>query len=169
MSKRNTVILFIFVAAIGLLSLYFLYNLWPSTSSLNEVRTHNFGLFTLTLNAEVTYLLIVSFAAVLGSFVHTIGSMAYYKSQNNLRENYLLWYFSRPFVGAGLALAIYFAVRGGLLSLGTSATDLNVYGIAGVAAIIGMFSDRAADKLRDVADALLKAMKPKKDEGNISE
>jgi hypothetical protein len=166
--QRNRIIgivlLNLFLGAVASL---FLLHLWPQGAALTQDRTHNFGPFPLTLTPEVTYLIIVACAAVLGSFTHTMGSLAFHKSQNNLQQSFTVWYLIRPFVATILALAVYFAFRGGLMSFGTSASDLNVYGIAAVSAIIGMFSDKASGKLSDVADTLLKSKKSEqKDETN---
>ncbi|MGH9631444.1 MAG: hypothetical protein ACRD7E_24330, partial [Bryobacteraceae bacterium] len=62
------------------------------------------------------------------------------------------WYFLRPWIGAALALVVYFVIRAGLITgAGEAATaNLNPYGIASLAALSGMFSRQATEKLKDV-------------------
>jgi hypothetical protein len=45
----------------------------------------------------------------------------------------------------------YLVFRGGLFSTSTSATDANPYGFAAVAALVGLFSEQAIEKLRHIA------------------
>jgi hypothetical protein len=161
MCRRNIVGIVLLNLVLGTVALFFLLHLWPQGAALTAARTHLFGPIALTLTPEVTYLMIVVSAAVLGSFTHTMGSLAFHRSQDNLQQSFTVWYLIRPFVAVVLSLALYFALRGGLLSLGTSASDLNVYGIAAVSAIVGMFSDKASGKLSDIADTLLKSEKSK--------
>ncbi len=68
-------------------------------------------------------------------------------------------YVSVPFVGSLLALLFYIVLRGGLLTTQASSTEVNVYGFAAVSALVGLFSEQAADKLRTVFEALF--TKPK--------
>lgn len=62
----------------------------------------------------------------------------------------------RPFIGSALALLVYFAARGGLISGNAGAKDLSPYGIGALAALAGMFSKQATDKLREVFENLFK-------------
>ena len=71
---------------------------------------------------------------------------------------------SDPFLGMALALVFYAALRGGMLA-GTPAAvkDVNPYGIFTIAALAGMFSDKATQKLADIFDVLFKADDKRKD------
>jgi hypothetical protein len=161
MPGRTITFLLAFNIALGLLSIYIILNIWPETATITQTRTVNlFGLFDLTLNTELTYLLVVVFSAIIGAFVQAVSSIAVHYSLRDLTAPWKIWYATRPFVGAGLALALYFLVRGGLLNLGTEASTINIYGIAGLSGIVGMFTNQATMKLRDVAEALLKTEKP---------
>ena len=66
------------------------------------------------------------------------------------------WYLSRPFVGAALALALYFVVRAGLLTSASSPQALNQFGVAMLAIMTGLFSKQATDKLEEVFTTLFK-------------
>jgi IPT/TIG domain len=64
-------------------------------------------------------------------------------------------YFSLPLVGALLAVITYLVLRGGLTSTLASSADVNPYGFVAVAALVGLFSREAADKLHAIFEAIL--------------
>jgi hypothetical protein len=68
-----------------------------------------------------------------------------------------LWYVMRPLVGAPLALVFYFTLRGGFLATGGTVTDVNYYGMAALAGMVGMFSKQAIDKLSMLFDIIFTA------------
>ena len=73
------------------------------------------------------------------------------------RQIYTSWvwgYILRPFIGVALATIFYFVIRGGFLSAGAGAEDISPFGISAMAGLVGMFSQRAMDKLREAADNL---------------
>jgi len=47
------------------------------------------------------------------------------------------WYVLRLFIGVALAVVFYCAVRGGFLSTEAGSQDLNPYGVAALAALVG--------------------------------
>jgi hypothetical protein len=76
------------------------------------------------------------------------------------------FYILRPFLGPPVALIVYFAIRGGLLSAGTD--QINQFGMAALAGLTGLFSDSAIDKLKRVFDELL-GIKPESGLGESTE
>ncbi|MDX6530651.1 MAG: hypothetical protein QOH41_2941 [Blastocatellia bacterium] len=56
-----------------------------------------------------------------------------------------------------LALVFYFVVRGAFLTTSGGAKDINPYGIAALAGLVGMFSKQATDKLSEVFTTLFRA------------
>ena len=56
-----------------------------------------------------------------------------------------------------LALVFYFVIRGGFLTTSGGAKDINPYGIAALAGLVGMFSKQATDKLSEVFGTLFRA------------
>ncbi len=101
---------------------------------------------------EGRFLIIAAAAGALGSYIHLATSFVHYAGNRNLLQSWGWWYFLRPSIGAALALVVYFVLRAGLISgSGEAATaNLNPYGVASVAALAGMFSKQATEKLRDV-------------------
>jgi hypothetical protein len=62
------------------------------------------------------------------------------------------WYLLRVFVGSSLAVLFYFAIRGGFLGAATNSAEINPYGIAALAGLVGLFSKQGTDKLREIFD-----------------
>jgi len=121
--------------------------------------THNFD-----IGPEARLILLVLLAGALGSFIHALQSLIDFSGNTTLKASWTWWYIARPFLGMALALVFYAALRGGMLA-GTPAAvkDVNPYGIFTIAALAGMFSDKATQKLADIFDVLFKADDNRKD------
>jgi uncharacterized membrane protein YeaQ/YmgE (transglycosylase-associated protein family) len=102
-------------------------------------------------------LLLVIVAGVLGSFVHGATSLADYLGNDCFNRKWTWFYLLRPVIGMALALVFYFVIRGGFLTTNVGATDINPYGIAALAGMVGMFSKQATDKLSEVFSTLFKS------------
>lgn len=100
------------------------------------------------------FLLIALLAGGLGAFLSSILSLADYIGERKLTRSWAVWYLARPPVGMGLALLVYFLLRGGLLTPAASVSVVSPYGVAAFSGLIGMFVRQAMDKLKEVADAL---------------
>jgi hypothetical protein len=72
-------------------------------------------------------------------------------------------YFLTPFVAAGLALVFYFVIRAGFFTANTTTQNMNVYGFAGLAGLVGLFSTMAVNKLRRMAIELLGPLEKEED------
>jgi hypothetical protein len=64
------------------------------------------------------------------------------------------WYGLRLFSGASLALLVYLGVRGGLFGGQASAPQVDPYGTAAFAGLVGLFSRQATEKLEEVFDTV---------------
>jgi hypothetical protein len=119
---------------------------------------------TFDIGPEARLLLLVLFAGALGSLIHALQSLVDFSGNLTLKASWTWWYVSRPFIGMALALVFYAALRGGMLA-GTPAAvkDVNPYGVFTIAALAGMFSDKATQKLADIFDVLFKAEDNRKD------
>jgi hypothetical protein len=102
-------------------------------------------------------ILLVIIAGILGSFVHGATSLADYIGNDNFNKNWTWFYLLRPAIGMSLALVFYFVIRGGFLTTSGGAKDINPFGIAALAGLVGMFSKQATDKLSEVFTTLFKA------------
>ncbi|BBQ00661.1 hypothetical protein BSFA1_57890 [Burkholderia sp. SFA1] len=110
----------------------------------------------LPFTIDTKLLLIVMVMGGLGSFVHTATSFGDFVGNKRLTTNWIWWYIMRPFLGMALAEIFYLAIRGGFLTVNSNATDINVYGIAAMSGLVGMFSKQATDKLSEVFNTLFK-------------
>ena len=74
-----------------------------------------------------------------------------YVGTRYLRWSWIPFNFLLPVVGALGGTVFYLVFRGGLFSTTTTATDANPFGFAAVAALVGLFSEQAIEKLRHIA------------------
>jgi len=108
--------------------------------------------------------MLVIIAGILGSFVHGATSLADYIGNDNFNKSWTWFYLLRPVIGMALALVFYFVIRGGFLTTSGGAKDINPYGIAALAGLVGMFSKQATDKLSEVFSTLFRAAPGEGDE-----
>jgi hypothetical protein len=165
--RRSRIILGIYYTTLPFILVYLLFKIfpphpWPITDKMVQMVffVNKLNIWT---TVEERLLLLVIVAGALGSYIHSSTSYADYRGNRQFAPSWTLWYFLRPFVGICLALIVYFAVRGGLLSVVLSgdeandATKINPFGIAAIAGLTGMFSKQAADKLAEVFTTLFKS------------
>lgn len=145
--------------ALTVLDAYTLVAVWPASpssgaaapkaASIAYLGTH----FQLSPDAEV--FVIAAAAGALGGMIHVLRSLAWYIGNRYLRLSWLPFYLLLPIVGAALGTVFYLVARAGLFSPTSSATaDTNVYGVAALAGLVGLFSEQALQKLRDVFSSL---------------
>lgn len=152
----------VFLIALGAMLLYFLYAIWPAVIAATDdaAGTRTVSLFGgrvgLKPSPDAAIILLVVSASALGSYVHAATSFTDYVGNRRLARSWLWWYVLRVFIGSALALLFYFAVRGGFFGAESNATDVNAYGVAALAGLVGLFSKQATDKLREVFDTLFK-------------
>jgi hypothetical protein len=115
-----------------------------------------FGALKLRLTTDTALLVLVIAAGALGACIHVATSFATFVGNSRLRTSWMWWYLLRPLIGASLALLFYYAVRGGVMSSQAQSGDVNPYGVAALAALVGLFSKQAADKLREVFETLFR-------------
>lgn len=135
----------------GLL-LYLLVKVWPLHGGKLETTAVFWGSFTLSF--EIRLMLIAALAGGLGAYVHLATSFADYAGNARLTTNWLWWYLLRPFAGMALALTFYMVLRGGFV--GGGGANINPHGIAALAALTGLFSRQATDKLREIFETVFR-------------
>jgi hypothetical protein len=105
---------------------------------------------------QVNEAIIMLFAGGMGSSVYAIRAFwIHVCEKKDWDRAYWSWYSLRSIQGALMALIFHFVIRGGLLLVtinGESKTvgDLNTWSLAGVGALVGLFSRYALEKLRQV-------------------
>ncbi len=138
---RWFMILYLVGVTLGLIAI--LANLWPRTS----------GSSNPSIDSEVQLFALVLLAGALGSMVHALRSLYWYIGNRQLVRSWVAMYFLKPFVGAVLGLIFYLVVRGGLFP-NISAQQTSPFGFAAVAALVGLFSEQAILKLKELAENL---------------
>ena len=120
------------------------------------------------VSTDTLFFAVVALAGALGGLVHTLRSFSMYVGTRYLRWSWIPFNLLLPMVGALGGTVFYLVFRGGLFSTSTSATDANPYGFAAVAALVGLFSEQAIEKLRHVAKEMF-AEAPKYEPDHFSE
>jgi IPT/TIG domain len=92
------------------------------------------------------------FAGALGGCIHALRSLFWYVGQRELRWSWLPMYYTLPFIGSAMAMLFGLLIFAGLFD--NSAERNESLFIIAVAGLVGMFSQQAALKLTDVANAI---------------
>jgi hypothetical protein len=145
-----------------LLLAYVFISLWPgsltnTTSGDAESVITLFGTaVSLKTTVDARLLLLVMVTGALGSFVHTATSFSDFVGNQKLSASWVWWYVLRPFIAMALAAIFYVAIRAGFMTGGGQPNTINLFGIAAVSGMVGMFSKQATDKLSEVFDTLFR-------------
>ena len=158
----------IYLVTAVLLCIYALVILWPipvpagppneNAPSPVTVLVWSFGIYD-----EIRLLFIVSFAGALGSLVHALRSFYWYIGNRELVRSWIATYLMQPFAGTALAVVFYLVIRGGFFSPQAGFKQTSPFGFAALAALVGMFSEQAVLKLKDVAETVLAKPQPGED------
>lgn len=140
LNKTTTLFLGIYMIVVVVVTIYLLHCNWNGTNNLQEK-----DLF-----------LLVILAGALGSAAHGATSLASYIGNKKFNPAWTWWYILRPFIGVVIAVIIYFVLRAGFLTMGGEEKNISPYGIVAFAALAGMFSKNATDKLSELFDTLFK-------------
>jgi hypothetical protein len=154
----------VYLLLFSILLLYGLVQFWPPAASTSggspSASPVAFFIWKIPVSDEVRLILIVAMAGALGGLVHSLRSLYWYVGNRGLVWSWMLMYVLRPFVGTTLALVFYFVIRGGLFSPQATIAQTSPFGFAGLAGLIGLFSEQAALKLKEVAETLLSKPSP---------
>ena len=151
----------IYFLCLAALTFYVLIATWPVVvpwDQSNFAETRMFWFIRVKASPDARLFITIVAAGALGSLVHCITSFADYVGNRSLKQSWVWYLILRTPVGIALALLVYLVLRGGLIAPtlpegganGHTATVLNPYGLAAVAAMAGMFSKQATDKLAEV-------------------
>ncbi|MEO0531362.1 MAG: IPT/TIG domain-containing protein [Planctomycetota bacterium] len=111
------------------------------------------------LSSDQGLILLAILAGMAGSFLHAAQSLISYMGNATFRASWTAWYGLRPWVGAVLGFAIYFAFRAGLVPGGS---NVNPYGVVAIGLLGGWFSKTTTDKLQEVFETLFKTDEDRK-------
>jgi len=148
------------VLALLALTVSALIAIWPPSPGAVTTPSHVLGL-QLVLGRDQRLFIIVALAGGLGGLIHSGRSLYEYTGNRILRRSWLLMYLSLPFIGSALAVVFYVILRGGLIT--GSSVQVNFFGFAAVAALVGLFSPEAMEKLKQVFSTILAPAQPGED------
>ena len=108
--------------------------------------------------------LLMAFGAM-GAAAHSLASIGVFLGYNKFASRWAVFYLTRPFIGAVLAMAFYFALAAKIMTGSASADGANtptfdmsnINVCCAIAMIVGLFSGEAMDKLKDLAAGLFKS------------
>lgn len=139
--------------AVVLVLLYALWEFWPTQAVLaagTAQPVHLFG-FSRDVSTEIRLFVIVALAGSLGGLMHSTRSAAWYVGHGGLRWRWVPYYLVTIALGAGLASVFYLVIRGGVFTGKATSADVNPYGFAAIAALVGLFTEQALVMLKRIA------------------
>ena len=126
----------------------------------NHIVSYSFGVMKeKTMDIDTHFIFLVVLAGSLGALIHGLAKLAHNTWDGIVKQREALWYLSRPFLGAALAIAVYAVFRGGLLTT-SNVEILNPYGMAAISIIVGLSTKQVTEKLKDMLDAVFPTKKP---------
>ena len=111
---------------------------------------------------EKRYFLIVLICGAIGSLIFGLRSLSKHIGLLDFEMSWLLSYFIKPFLGGSVALIFYFVFKGGILSASAGIEHINIYGVAAISGIVGMFTEQAIHKLKEIFDNLFTKVQTEK-------
>lgn len=134
------------------------------TESSNASSAVDYLIWKINVKPETQLFITVALAGLLGSLVHTVRSFYWYVGNRALVKSWIPKYILLPFAGASLSIAFYLIIRGGFFAGGSNVNQTNPFGFIALGVLIGMFSEQAVLKLKEMAETLLSKPKPGKDQ-----
>jgi hypothetical protein len=154
--QAMVVALFVGTTAASLIVLYSLWAWWPDaaspagrTKAFQDVKW--FGWRFHAIQRETLFFLDVALAGALGGLIHAIRSLSWYVGNRKLVWSWVPFNLMLPVVGALGGTVFYVVLRAGLFSPSTSVSEVSPFGFCAVAVLVGLFSEQAMEKLRQVA------------------
>lgn len=129
----------------------------------NHIVSYNFGTMKgETMDIDTHFVFLVVLAGSLGALIHGLAKLSHNTWDGIVKQREALWYLSRPFLGAALAIAVYAVFRGGLLTT-SNVEILNPYGMAAISIIVGLSTKQVTEKLKDMLDSVFPTKKPEEE------
>ncbi|MGO1119607.1 IPT/TIG domain-containing protein [Rhodovibrionaceae bacterium A322] len=174
MSFVTQTLLLAYLLLLSLLLFYLLIFFWPGNEAPGAVGSETaklFGVIQVEVSGQIRLILLVLVSGALGGLIHAFRSFAAFSGQRRLVASWAFWYVSRPFSAAILALLFYLLIAGGFLPdpKASGGAKPSIPAICGFAALMGLFSEQAVNKLREVVQTLLATSRSEKLGDHLSE
>jgi hypothetical protein len=167
MDMRWIIVLTLYLGILGLINLWALIAFFPCEAGASCSKTIGFMFWNINLSEEQRMILLVIIAGGLGSLIHGFRSLFWYVGNRAFVKSWILMYFLLPFIGASLSTIFYFVLRGGLFSPSATVDSASPFGFIGVAGLVGLFSNRAALKLQEIAESIFSTKETTKGKNNV--
>ncbi len=150
------VALFVLTGAVAVLVLYALWACWPEAARNGQAPVATSQAVTWmwwhgAVQRETLFFVVVALGGLLGGLVHTFRSLSWYVGNRNLLWSWVPFNLMLPLVGALGGTIFYVVLRAGLFSPSGSADEASPFGFTAVAMLVGLFSEEAMEKLRQIA------------------
>jgi hypothetical protein len=144
--------------------LYGLWRFWPApppaTGTAPSTAKFSYFNWRVSLTRDQQFFVIVALAGVIGAVLHGLRSLSRYIGERYLFRSWIPYYILLPLVGGILATIVYLVLRAGLLPGAATSSQPDPYGITAIAALVGLFSAQAAEKLKAVFETLFTKVEP---------
>jgi len=134
-----------------LLVLYSLVTWWPQATKPGQSQPVSWLWWDGRVERETLFFAVVALGGMLGGLVHTFRSLSWYVGNRNLLWSWVPFNLMLPVVGALGGTIFYVVLRAGLFSPSGSADEASPFGFTAVAMLVGLFSEEAMEKLRQIA------------------
>ena len=163
MFKKPTTITVLFLTfgfiLASILLLFLLIKFWPVGETDSTPKAIAFFGIEFNVSYEKRLIIAILITGAIGGLIHSLTSFVEYVCNRKFKDNWTIWYLTRPFIGMLLALVFYFVVRAGFFTRDFQAENINEIGFLAIAALSGMFSKQATDKLKEVFDNIFHVSK----------
>ena len=170
---KGAALIITYIVVLSVFLLYLIVQLWPAstgtttTSPTASSVTLFFWTFSITDDARL--ILIVAIVGSLGSLLHALRSVYWYIGNRELVTSWYSKYLLLPLAGGIIGFLAYLLVRGGLLALQATTTETTPYAFAAVSGLMGLFSEQAISKLKQVFEQLFTPAEKGKDTSEPTE
>lgn len=121
-----------------------------------ERFAHESFTYTCPVTPDTILISLVVLAGSIGALVHGLRSFFWYVGSRELVWSWVPMYLVLPFVGGALALVFFLIIRAGLYT----PTGGTSFLLVGLAALVGMFSAQATEKLKKIAEGVFTEVNP---------
>jgi len=157
---RVATALAVYTAVLFSIAMWLLVSVWPRTQmeyNLTMARTVSIaGIGTsFSIGPETLILIAMILSGTIGACVFSAFAISHHLGQfKDFDKSWTAWYILRPFIGAGLAVIVNLLIRSSVFNIGSDARSLNIVGLSGIAALVGLFSEDVVRKLNKVSDEI---------------
>ncbi len=121
-------------------------------------------ILNITFTKEENLIVVVALSGALGGLVHSLRSFYKYVGNRKLMWSWFAMYILLPFVGTSMGLVFYLVIRAGFFSPQAHVEETSPFGFAALAALVGLFSEQAVLKLKDVSETVFTKGEVRKDD-----